>query len=804
MQLQDKCCEILEINSKKGHVCPGLPAKKFRKIAPNGFGDPYNAYPHSMTWFQDSLYVGTTRANLANRGKQVARTSPERVGEIWPVKMPNNYFDNDLRAQIWRYHPPSDIWSKVFISPVVKGIDGYDVPISVGFRCMTSFQGSSDAAPALYIPTWGSHQTPATLMLRSVDGSAFEVVSEPGLGVPDPKPRGLRGLVSFKGHLFASSVVGQSRLEPNIAGFMLIYVSSDPARGNWRLACEPHFGNPNNLSVFDMAPFNGYLYAGTLNINEGFQIWKTDADGEPPFTWKKVLTHGAYRGKLNQIAMTLIPFKDHLYVGSAIQNCSFDFSNKVGPAPPEVLRINPDDSWELIVGEPRITPDGLKVPLSGLGPGFGNHFSGYLWSMCEHEGWLYAATAVWAVFLRYAGREKSWPKELRSIFTRENVERILLRFGGCDLWRTRDGYHWIPVTQNGFENCFNIGFRNMVSSPYGLFVGAANPFAPQVAVRRVAGWTYENNPKGGLEIWLGSHNQTVITTSPDSLKIPQQLMTERQSIENESEEGDRGSPEEIISKFFGESDFRHFGFWRIDIQDTRRACENLMDEILAFIPQKRGTIVDIGCGPGATTRYLLKHFTPEAVTGITTNRRFLKTCREKATQVNFLQMKLPNLKLQSESFDFVIWVKGFDRLGPRQKLLQESFRILKPGGQLVCFDVLYLSATRKSLWEQVRTFSDSVKTPDEYRALLLSNGFQDIQLADVTAECIESFRKHRLKYFGLKKLSGEIDDTILKEIESHFLTAETQISQCLLISACKSAIGFTSPPETKSEKRRKP
>ena len=46
----------------------GLAAYNFRKISQNGFGDGYNAYPHSMIWFKDHLYVGTTRANLQCSG----------------------------------------------------------------------------------------------------------------------------------------------------------------------------------------------------------------------------------------------------------------------------------------------------------------------------------------------------------------------------------------------------------------------------------------------------------------------------------------------------------------------------------------------------------------------------------------------------------------------------------------------------------------------------------------------------------------------------------------------------------------
>jgi hypothetical protein len=84
------------------------------------------------------------------------------------------------------------------------------------------------------------------------------------------------------------------------------------------------------------------------------------------------------------------------------------------------------------------------------------------------------------------------------------MDRIIEETGGFELWRTRDGSRWVPVTRNGFGNVFNYGVRSMVSRPCGLFVGAANPFGPEVAVQKDGGWTYEHNPRGGLEIWLGS------------------------------------------------------------------------------------------------------------------------------------------------------------------------------------------------------------------------------------------------------------------------------------------------------------
>jgi len=52
--------EAVEQISPKG----GLNACNFKPISERGFGDPFNSYPHSMVWFNDYLYVGTTRAHL--------------------------------------------------------------------------------------------------------------------------------------------------------------------------------------------------------------------------------------------------------------------------------------------------------------------------------------------------------------------------------------------------------------------------------------------------------------------------------------------------------------------------------------------------------------------------------------------------------------------------------------------------------------------------------------------------------------------------------------------------------------------
>lgn len=144
----------------------------------------------------------------------------------------------------------------------------------------------------------------------------------------------------------------------------------------------------------------------------------------------------------------------------------------------EILRINPDDSYDVIVGD---RDDEGRAPLSGLKAGFGNFFNGYMWSMGVHDGWLYCGTYDWSVTLRWAIYDKA-PRMVRDLLDLVGTQSIVDNEGGADLWRTADGENWMPVTRQGFDNAYNWGVRNLVTTPAGLFVGTANVFGPRVAV----------------------------------------------------------------------------------------------------------------------------------------------------------------------------------------------------------------------------------------------------------------------------------------------------------------------------------
>ena len=129
-----------------------------------------------------------------------------------------------------------------------------------------------------------------------------------------------------------------------------------------------------------------------------------------------------------------------------------------------------------------------------------NFFNGYMWRMCVHEGWLYVSTFEWSAWLGYVNHSR-WPGAFSNVLSYVSPKTIFENQSGFDLYRSNDGENWVPVTTNGMGNPYNMGLRTIESTPYGLFLGTANPWGPKVMP--LDGDRYVFNPRGGCEVFLG-------------------------------------------------------------------------------------------------------------------------------------------------------------------------------------------------------------------------------------------------------------------------------------------------------------
>ncbi len=494
-----------------------LLAGNFKEAAPRGFGDRNNSWAQAMIWWNGNLYVGTSRdsiclslyavnvagqsylgATLANEFLPYPPLDPDLSCTTNPAALP-------LAAQIWQWSPITNAWTKVFESPdtlpnpgnrFTGPETGFFLPYEDAFRGFAAYT-EADGTQALYAfgvnatIAWNKDDLPPPRILRTTDGINWTPLpQDPGtfLGtLPFSSDHGsYRSPVSYNGMLFT--------LCGTVEGDGNLIASANPSQGDnaWFLAA------PANMLFYELAVFNGWLYIGGFDPQTGYEVFKTNAQGTPPYQLIEIVPPGA--GLTNLPSASVVSMFVHygrLYVGTAT------FA--------EMIRINADDTWDLVMGAPRTDPvtGEMKYPLSDLNAGFGLTLNDHVWYQDDPNNYLYAGTY-----------NASTGSHLAS------YAPLLQPTMGGQLYVTGDDYHWTAVTTNGFSNpsdpdggMWDYGFRTMATTPYGMFMGTANDYfglmvfqankGPSPPIQAPSNLEIEPARSGGaLLSWLSGLNAT--------------------------------------------------------------------------------------------------------------------------------------------------------------------------------------------------------------------------------------------------------------------------------------------------------
>jgi hypothetical protein len=423
---------------------PGFDAEGWERLADSAW---------SMRYFEADganigyLYVGTDNNIL---GLTLAILREHKHEALRPVQPP----------QIRRYRP--DLGPETW-EVVLDYADHEEPPyLNEGFRSMGVYRAKVDGRAYLYAGTMAARE-PEVWRSASGDPGSWEKV----LTFPDEPGRrfgSVRALVSHADGLLYMAVTPSGDI---ISGTLGEIWATDGL--DFTPVITDGFGNLDNIGISTLASFNGCLYAGTYNPN-GYEIWKLRCVSEP-YAPPKPVVQGGTGYRHSEVALSMEAFRDHLYVGTGIP-LGFNPLTKHGPRGCDLIRVNPDDSWQVIVGPKR------SQPLSGYRAGFGWYLNAYCWYIQEHEGQLYLGT--WDIsrtidFLGTGTENLVRPfKPLVNVLS-PRPQGWGSPMGG-DLYRTTDGVHWEPVFLDGVGNPDNHGVRTLESTPMGLFIGTENPF----------------------------------------------------------------------------------------------------------------------------------------------------------------------------------------------------------------------------------------------------------------------------------------------------------------------------------------
>jgi arsenite methyltransferase len=185
------------------------------------------------------------------------------------------------------------------------------------------------------------------------------------------------------------------------------------------------------------------------------------------------------------------------------------------------------------------------------------------------------------------------------------------------------------------------------------------------------------------------------------------------------------------------------------------------------------TVLDLGSGGGIDVLLSAKRVGPSGKAyGLDMTDDMLALARENqrkagAQNVEFLKGEIENIPLPDNSVDVVISNCVINLSADKNRVLRETFRVLRPGGRFAVSDVVVRGEVPADVRKSVELWVGCVAgalEESEYRAKLAAAGFEDIEIEPTRVYSITDAR-HFLSERGIAL------DALAPQVEGKFASA---------------------------------
>lgn len=196
-------------------------------------------------------------------------------------------------------------------------------------------------------------------------------------------------------------------------------------------------------------------------------------------------------------------------------------------------------------------------------------------------------------------------------------------------------------------------------------------------------------------------------------------------------------------------------------------------------------VLDIGCGTGGIGLFLTEQYAPASLTGLDVDSGLIARANADAhsrgleSNATFICVEPGPLPFEAGAFDVVFSKDAMIHIADKERLFQEIYRVLNPGGLVTACD--WMSSTDGPFSEELKTYialedlGFGMASPNRYESAMVAAGFTNIEMTDRN-----SWYKEQVAH-ELEALTGPLYDTLIEQVGQEFVDHSVDIWRALKV-----------------------